>query len=188
MLGISKDIDWAVPYGVPRTFDGNIKWQINIFRAPQQFMSCLAKNSNAASGTVRDLPWTMVNWVPTGVQHKRYTSTLWNYPRWIFQLLFEWPSTLQKLTSKLFRLMYFQAHTCPNYVPYMASKLSTPSLVDGSCIITLYSVFVQSIWTLPTTVYVTGFEKTRLPHTSNFSCFIQCNFFCKCAEDLKISH
>ena len=36
--------------------------------------------------------------------------------------------------------------------------------------------------------YVTGFEKTRLSHTSNFLTLMQCNFVCECAIDLKILH
>ena len=35
-----------------------------------------------------------------------------------------------------------------NYVPYMASRLLTPSFVNGSCVITLRSVFVQGIWSV----------------------------------------
>ena len=33
---------------------------------------------------------------------------------------------------------------------------------------------------------MTAFEKTRLPHTSNFPTLMQCNFVCECANDLKI--
>ena len=37
-------------------------------------------------------------------------------------------------------------------------------------------------------IYVTGFEKTRLSHTSNFLTLMPCNFLCEYANDLKLLH
>ena len=61
-------------------------------------------------------------------------------------------------------------------------------LILGVKVLYIYKFIYINIIYIINNNNVTGFEKTRLPHTSSFPTLIQCNFVCKYANNLQLLH